>query len=95
MARWVFDGDSFDYGDRPDSEQQQIVFESIFGEYFGHLHDDHAKQLFWDVMYNDDISRFEREDKFEELKDWYRDEYGIEFDDMWDWEDFREWYDSA
>jgi hypothetical protein len=29
---------------------------------------------------------------YEDLKDILWDEYGIDFEEIWDWEAFREWY---
>lgn len=87
---WGEDND-FDYGSLPDAQQQQFVFESLFSG----VGDLEARRIFDDVMYNDDLSRDERADRYEDLKDYYFDEYGIDFDELWDWEDFREWYDSG
>lgn len=90
MADFWDDDAGFDYGSLPDFQQQEFIFSSLFGD----LHDAHAESLFRDVMYNDDLSRDQREDAYEELKGYYWDEYGIQFDDLWDWHDFKEWYDS-
>jgi hypothetical protein len=88
--RFGDDDDHFDYGSLPDAQQQQFLFENLFGD----LKDNTARDLFNDVMYNDELSRSQREEAFEQLKDYYLDEYGIQFDDLWDWEDFRAWYDE-
>jgi hypothetical protein len=86
------DDESFDYGSLPEIQQQEFLY-----DVFGFTHDaldSEARELFWDVMYNDELSYGQRMDKFEELADYIWDEYGIMFEDVWDWESFREWYDS-
>ena len=60
----------------------------MYGDPFvrGHLHD----SLF-------DFDKFDsevRQGKLDELKQYLRDEYDINFDDIFDWESWREWYDS-
>lgn len=93
MARDEYDDDEgFDYGSLPLEEQQGFLYDLI--GFVDDPRDYTAHELFWEVMYNEEMSQSEREALFEELRDYINDEYGIWFDDVWDWEAFREWYDS-
>ena len=49
--------------------------------------------MFWDLMYNDELSSQERMTIYGEFVQYLWDEYGLMFEDVWDWESFREWYD--
>jgi hypothetical protein len=51
--------------------------------------------LFWDVMYNDELSYDQRVDIYEQLSLYLYESYGLNFEELWDWEDFREWYKNA
>lgn len=56
-------------------------------------YDPGVHQLFWDYWYNDEPP-FDR-DVIEEMLRELLFEYGIDYADLWDWEAFREWYDSV
>jgi hypothetical protein len=87
------DDESFDYGSLPIEQQQEFLYETIgFTEFTGDIE---AHNLFWEVMYNDELTAGERAELQQELSDYLWEEYGIDFDDVWDWEDFRSWYDAA
>jgi hypothetical protein len=57
--------------------------------------DQEAHQLFWDVMYNDELSYGQRLQAYDDLSALIWDEYGIDFESVWDWDDFRSWYETA
>jgi hypothetical protein len=57
--------------------------------------DSDIRTLFWDLMYNDELSYGERRDTYEYLSQRLMDDYGIDFEGVWDWEAFREWYDAV
>jgi hypothetical protein len=83
----------FDFSELPYDEQQDHLYGII-----GFADDPENQQvhdLFWDVMYNDELSRDEREAMYDELASILWEEYGLDFEDLWDWEDFRAWYDAA
>jgi hypothetical protein len=72
--------------------QQESLYELIgFGTEPG---DQTVHDLFWEIMYNDELTAEEREDYAEQLDVYLYDMYGLDFEDLWDWEDFREWYDA-
>lgn len=58
----------------------------LFGNY--RETDDHAVELFARSMFYDDQSAYR------ELIDYMWDEYGINFEDAFVWEDFRKWYEE-
>jgi hypothetical protein len=74
-------------------EQQEQLFELV--GFFDDTLDQHAHDLFWAVMYNDELTVWEREDLRFQLADHLWEEYGLDFEYLWDWEDFREWYETA
>lgn len=58
--------------------------------------DDRMTQALYDTaLFNFDISKSDRQAVMDTLKDHLRDEYGVEFDDIFDWENYREAYDNA
>ena len=90
MPRYTDDDESFDYGSLPDIQQQQFLYDLI--GFTGNAQDSELRDMFWDVMYNDELSIGQRLDLYESLSTYVFDEYGMEFEDIWDWDDFREWY---
>lgn len=94
MARFSdYDDDFYDYGALPEVQQQHFLYDQL--GFIGPARDAEAHNLFWDLMYNDALSSTQREDIHADLRDYLMEEYGIDFDDVWDWEDFRSWYDAA
>jgi hypothetical protein len=77
--------DDFDRG-----EHQESLYELI--GFFPDTGDITAHDLFWQVMYNDELTADQREDYYEQLEVYLYDSYGLDFEDLWDWEDFRDWY---
>lgn len=57
--------------------------------------DYHLQDLFDDALFRDDLTPQEREDAYQELIDYLWEEYQLDFEQVFDWEDYREWYDSA
>src|SRR5262245_62082310 len=87
------DDEKFDYGSLPLENQQEFLYELI--GFDADPGDVTAHELFWEVMYNDELTQSERDALYEQLQDYLYDEYGMYFDDVWDWEDFREWYEGG
>lgn len=52
------------------------------------------QDLFDDALFNgfETLTPEERSDALDELRDYLWDEYGIDFDQEFDWESWREWY---
>lgn len=84
------DEEPFDFGSLPEIEQQYKLYDLI--GFVGIPQDYSVRELFWDLMYDNTLLPEQRMAISEELNDLIWDEYGIYFDAIWDWEDFREWY---
>lgn len=44
------------------------------------------------VMFDDNLSPDFRHSTYDALHDYVQDEYGWDFDDLFDWDAYREWY---
>jgi len=93
MATYDDDDDFYDYGALPEINQQEFLYDQL--GFVGVARDQEAHNMFWDLMYNDELGANQREGIHEDLRAYLLAEYGIDFDDVWDWEDFRSWYESA
>jgi hypothetical protein len=82
--------EDWEYGDDYwEASEPTPSFEAIlFGKDDPSAFDQHAHDLMWEAIVNDN------QDAYQELVDYMWDEYDIDFEDAWDWEDFREWYES-
>lgn len=87
-----YDDDEFDFGTLPEVQQQEFLYDLI--GFDSAPQDTEAHGLFWTLMYNDELSMEDRIDAYHELSDYLEQEYGLVFADIWDWEDFRSWYDN-
>lgn len=50
----------------------------------------HAQGLFMEWM----GTGFKNEEMHEQLNDYMWERYGIDFDDVFEWQDFQEWYEN-
>jgi hypothetical protein len=76
---WDDGGDYFDSTvDTPD------VKDILFGN--DTQFDSHAQELFVEAFFNDNDAAYI------DLVEYMHDEYGIDFEQEFDWQDFREWY---
>ena len=57
----------------------------------GHGWDDEYGKMLFDLVFIDPDTSI-REQTYQALQEWMRDEYGIDFDAEFDWEGWREWY---
>ena len=76
------------------SEHQDQLFEIIGFRNEASL-DPHTHDVFWQVMYNDELTVLERQFYYDELVAYLWNTYGLDFENLWDWEDFRAWYDTV
>lgn len=77
------------YGAEKDLYDDLINGDPVLGE-------DRTLQLLFDVaLFDADIRPEEREAVMDELVDYLWEEYGLDFDDVFDWDGYREWYESA
>jgi hypothetical protein len=54
-----------------------------------------VQNLYDAALFDYDVSTEDRSAILSRLRDYMWDEYGVDFDDVFDWEGFREAYDSA
>lgn len=57
--------------------------------------DNFAQNLYDAALFDHDISRDDRAAVMDTLRDYMWEEYGVDFDDVFDWEAYREAYDNA
>jgi len=89
----MVDDGEFDYGSLDDSDQREFLYDVIgFKE---PAQDEEAHYWFYNAFYNDDMRMDERLQMMDELSTYLFDVYGVDFEALWDWDDFREWYASA
>lgn len=82
MAEYDWWGGDDEYGVMDDSDRlSDILFYENSGTW-----DSHAQDLFTEYMFNDN------ENAYNELIDYLWFEYDIDFEQVFDWSDFREWY---
>jgi hypothetical protein len=56
---------------------------------------DHTLQeLFDNALFDFELDRGERMEARDDLRDYLWEVYGMDFDESFDWEDYRSWYDS-
>lgn len=73
------------------SNEQNMYLDLVGG--IDELRDDATLQsLFHEAMFDRELSQEERDTVYEELLDYLYDEYGIDFEDSFDWDAYREWY---
>lgn len=76
-------------------EFERTIFEETFPpDKPEMLNDPHLQDLFDDAWFNPDVSHDERMDAREELREYLMDVYDVDFDEVFDWEDWAEWYES-
>jgi len=79
---WGGDGD---YGALDDADRlQDVLFIENSGTY-----DEYAQTLFAEAFFD------QNQDSYDALVDYLWEEYGLDFEDAFEWEDFREWYEGG
>lgn len=79
--------DDWDYEERE-------LFKDLIGDEREALEDYDLQDLFHDALFDQDIGPEERALAYDDLLDYLFDEYDIDFEAEFDWEDYRDWYDS-
>lgn len=59
------------------------------------FNDGFVQNLYDMALFNSDLSTEEHAYAMDSLKEYLWDEYGVDFDDVFDWEDYREHYEAA
>jgi len=82
------------YPDEWNDAQADIV--NSLGEYNPEfLGDERAIELIDRGFFDMDISHGERDTARAEMAFYFDEMYDIDIFDVWDWEDYRDWYDAA
>lgn len=87
--------DSEDW-DVPDSwlnVEANLFYDLVDGD-LDMLNDEYLKLQYDTALFMDGVTPQEREDAMTALEDYLLGEYGLDFDDNFDWDDYRDWYDS-
>lgn len=59
------------------------------------IQDETLQALFDTALFDPDVGQDERVAAMEDLRSYIEDNYGIVFDEVFDWEDYREWYENV
>ncbi len=73
---------------------EQELFIDLLGNDQNSLGDTYLQELFDIAMFDQEATREERNDAYQQLIDYLWNEYSIDFESTFDWEDYRGWYDS-
>jgi hypothetical protein len=77
------------------SEIEFGLFDSMVG-HSAEIYGDQWMQTLYDTaLFEHDISADDRAAVLSALRDYLWDNYGVDFDDVFDWEGYREAYDNA
>jgi hypothetical protein len=89
MAR----GFGYETPDDWDNSENRIWDQLVSGdEWMGG--DPVLQELFDTSFLNPDVTTDERRDAYDELVEYMWNEYGVDFEDVFDWEDYRVYYDG-
>lgn len=88
----IGDNDDLLFPDIPQEEQQEFLYVTL-GFTDAPL-DQTAHDMFWSFAYDDTLDYGERMAIYDQFAEYVWEAYGIDFEEIWDWEAFREWYES-
>jgi hypothetical protein len=71
------------------------LFDSMASGNMPLYNDPYAQNLYDAALFDHDISSGDRAIVLDSLRDYMWDEYGVDFDDVFDWGGYREAYDNA
>lgn len=81
------------------NEWTSITEFQLFDDLAGHdrrmFNDPFVQNLYDVALFDYDVSKDDRAAVLRTLGEYLRDEYGVDFDDAFDWEGFRAQYDQA
>lgn len=76
-------------------ETENNLFDDLLGGESEIMNDPELQDLFHEALFDMDVDERSRAEAYDELIEYLWDEYGIDFELDFDWEDYREWYDAA
>lgn len=71
-----------------------FLFNDLLGGDYEAFTDTTLQGLFDLAMFDPDASPEQRQEAYDNLVDYLWTEYNIDFEDAFDWEDYRTWYES-
>lgn len=71
-----------------------FLFNDLLGGDYEAFTDTTLQGLFDLAMFDPDASPSQRQEAYDNLVDYLWTEYNIDFEDVFDWEDYRTWYES-
>jgi hypothetical protein len=74
-----------------DQDETELWIDLTAGT-IGAERDPELQSLFDDAMFNPDLSREERQEAYEMMIDYMWEAYALDFEDVFDWEAYREYY---
>lgn len=77
-----------------DSQENLVEYVAMLNDN-NFVGDEHALDLIDRAFFDMDISHGERDVARAEAAFYFYDEYDIDIFDVWDWDDYRDWYDAA
>lgn len=84
--------DEYDIPDRWSVEQEEIYDDLVHGDPI--IGADDNLQFLFEAIFEEDLKPWERDAVFDEISDYLWDYYEIDFDTSFDWDAYREFYDS-
>jgi hypothetical protein len=82
--------------DVPDSwlnVETNLFYDLVDGD-LDMLNDSYLQLQYDTALFADGLTPQEQHDAMEALSEYLWDEYGLDFADTFDWDDYRDWYDS-
>lgn len=76
------------------SETEKQLFNDMLRNQPKARRDDNLQDLFDEALFRRGGNRIDRDSAYTELQRVLYDDYGIDFDDVFEWEDYKAWYDA-
>lgn len=76
------------------SETEKQLFNDMLRNQPQARRDDNLQDLFDEALFRRGGNRIDRDSAYTELQRVLYDDYGIDFDDVFEWEDYKAWYDA-
>lgn len=77
------------------SDTEIELFDSLVAGDANVGEDFYLQDLFDAALFDPDATMAEREEAYNRMVEYLWDQYDIDFDEAFDWEDFRAWYEAA
>jgi len=78
----------------PWSDTEKQLFNDMLRNQPQARRDDNLQDLFDEALFRRGGNRIDRDSAYTELQRVLYEDYGIDFDDVFEWEDYKTWYDA-